>query len=241
VKVFTYGRRAVLAWLAAIMVMLGVSAQAQGPLRGYDRAAGYQYVAFGQYPQGETGERMPILWRVLAADASTAYLMSDRILLVRRIDGDQWNYKGWAHSELHAWLNDAFAADAFSQEEQAALVQQEELGRVSLPSSDDIKNAAYGFADDGSRRLEGTAYARSQGLYVYSGRSYSPIWTRTPSQRTHAHRSTKSGGAIGFIGVESDDLGVAPVIWLNTAGIDIAGGSGTQKDPYRLTAGEQTP
>lgn len=233
-------RRGGVCLLVALM-LLCAPALVQEPLRGYDRAAGYQYVLYGRYPQGEAGEEAPILWRVLATEEGNAYLMSEYILAVRRIDGDQWNYKGWLNSELHAWLQEEFAQVAFTPAEQVALAEHEELGRVSLPSSDDIKNPAYGFLKDTNRRLEGTAYARSQGLYVYSGRSYSPIWTRTPSKNTHAHRSTKSGGAIGFIGVESDDLGVLPVIWLNTEAVEIAGGSGTREDPYQLNALENKP
>ena len=129
---------------------------------------------------------------------------------------------------------------AFTPSERAALHEDEELGFLSLPSLEDIRNPAYGFSDDRSRQLVGTPYALTQqGLYRYSGRAYSPIWTRTPSQKTHAHRSTKSGGGIGFIGVESDDLGLVPVIWLEEEALRVLSGEGTLGSPFVLAVKEE--
>ena len=207
---------------------------AQTELHGY--AGGYQYVTFGSYPQTAEGERQPILWRVLRADQGRAYLLSDKILDVRRVDGDQRSYKnkGWLKSELHAWLQSAFIGAAFSPEEQAALTEEGELGRVSLPSSDDIKNPDYGFVNNKSRFFYGTGYAFAQGLYSYTRGRHSPIFTRTISGKPHAHRSTKVDGAVGFIGVESDDLGLVPVIWLDTQKVQVLSGSGAVMDPLVL-------
>lgn len=219
-----------------ISLTLILPAGAQG-IRGYEKGSGYQYVSFGLYPQGEGGEQAPILWRVLENEGGLLYAMSEYILDVRRIDGDQWNYKGWADSELYPWLNGQMLETAFDEAERSALHEDEELGFLSLPSVEDIRNAAYGFTSDKSRQLIGTAYAlKVQGLYRYSGRAYSPIWTRTPSQQKHAHRSTKSGGGIGFIGVESDDLGLIPVIWIKEDAVSILSGEGTQQSPFILAA-----
>ena len=197
---------------------------------------GSQYVAFGSYPHGASGERQPIIWRVLQAGQNQAYLLSDKILDVKRVDGDQRSYKdkGWLKSELHAWLQTEFLTAAFSPEEQAALREDAELGRVSLPSAEDIKNKDFGFTSNKSRFFYGTDYAFSQGLYSYTRNKHSPIFTRTISSKAHAHRSTKVDGAIGFIGVESDDLGLLPVIWLDTQKVQALSGSGTLTDPLVL-------
>ncbi|NLA53252.1 MAG: hypothetical protein GX858_02685, partial [Clostridiales bacterium] len=199
--------------LLMLLVSLSAAAEVEG-FRPYQKANGYQFIAFGEYPQTAAGEKSKIVWRILDVKDGLVYALSDAILDVRRIDGQQWVYKGWLDSELYAWLNDQMLMQAFSEEEQKALHSDAELGFLSLPSVDDIRNPAYGFANDKSRLFVGTEYALAQGLYRYSSRSYSPIWTRTASQKSHAHRSTKSGGGIGFIGVESDDLGVLPVIWI---------------------------
>ena len=218
--------------LLCLLLLMSLSVSAQVQLSGYQD--GYQYVTFGSYPQGAAGEAAPILWRVLAAQPGQAYLLSHRILDVKRVDGDQRNYKGWLASELHAWLQTDFLDAAFSQEEQAALLEDAELGRVSLPSADDIKEKAYGFINDKSRYFYGTDYAFAQGLYSYTRGKHSPIFTRTISTRAHAHRATKVDGAIGFIGVESDDLGLLPVIWLDLNRVQVISGSGLEADPLAL-------
>lgn len=229
--------RMIAAALACMAVLLPAQALELG---GYEKGSGYRYVSFGSYPQGEQGEVLPIVWRVLDSRDGLLYAMSEYILDVRRIDGDQWNYKGWRSSELYPWLNGEMLQTAFTIEERAALHEDEELGFLSLPSLEDIRNPAYGFPDDKSRQLVGTPYALAQrGLYRYSGRAYSPVWTRTPSQKTHAHRSTKSGGGIGFIGVESDDLGLIPVIWLKEEALSVLSGEGTLGSPYVLALKEE--
>lgn len=226
-------------WKAALLALtaaaLLIPAPARAEIAGWRQGIGYQYLLFGRYPQGARGEEAPILWRVLENRDGILYVMSDRILDVRRIDGDQWNYPGWQESELYAWMNSDMLERAFSAQEREALHRDAELGWLSLPSADDIRNPAFGFPDNKSRFLEGTDYALAQGLYRYSGRRYSPIWTRTPSQKKHAHRSTKSGGAVGFIGVESDDIGLIPVAWITEDRVEISSGTGGLESPYVLT------
>ncbi len=225
--------------LLLIMCMMSSTALAQGDIRGYSADQGHQVLLFGSYPQGEQGEAAPIVWIVLKVQDGLAYLMSEKILDVRRVSGDQWNYKGWESSELFAWLNGDFMQAAFSFEEQAALHGDETLGYVSLPSAEDLQDKALGFGTDLSRRVYGTAYALARrGLYSYSSRGYSPIWTRTRSQQTHAQRATKINGKIGFIGVESDDLGVCPVIWLKLDSIAVIGGDGSPEAPFILRTQE---
>lgn len=226
--------RSLLPLLLALCILCSL-AFAQGELRGYTVEQGHQYLSFGRYPQGEQGETAPIVWKVLQVQGGLAYLMSAKILDVQRVSGDQWNYRGWEHSELYAWLNEDFLQAAFRKVEQAALHVDEALGRVSLPSAEDLQNKALGFGTDTSRRIAGTPYALTQrGLYSYTGRGYSPIWTRTPSQHTHAQRATKINGKLGFIGVESDDLGVCPVIWLKLDSVTITEGTGSQAAPFVL-------
>lgn len=217
-------------FLALFLMISALPALARVELTG----GGVQFVTFGSYPATATGEKQPILWRVLWAGQGRAYLLSDKILDVKRVDGDQRNYKGWLSSELHAWLQNQFIPAAFSPQEQAALVEEGDLGRVSLPSADDIKNKDFGFTDNKSRFFYGTDYAYAQGLYSYTRLKHSPIFTRTISSKAHAHRSTKVDGAIGFIGVESDDLGLLPVIWVDTTKLQAISGSGAPMDPMVL-------
>lgn len=222
-------------FFAALLIVLPLAAVMEAPLQGWAAQRAWQYVQFGRYPQDAGGAVQPIRWRVLDVQDGVAYLLSDQILDVKRIDGDQWNYKGWFHSELHAWLQTEFLDEAFTPEEKKALHEDPELGYVSLPSSDDVQNKAYGFLSAKDRYFYGTPHAFAQGLYRYGRNdSYSPIFTRTPSNRAHAHRSTKIRGGIGFIGVESDDLGMMPVIWLKMDWVNSLAGAGTLTKPLQL-------
>lgn len=218
---------------AALLLCLLVSvAGAEGGFLPYDKVKGYQYVSFGRYPQGPEGEEAPILWRVLKVEEGLVYLMSHYILDVQRVNGDQWNYAGFKNSELDLWLNQDFVEQAFTEAERGALREDPDFGRASLPSKEDLKDKALGFGTDDSRRIFGTPWAlNKRGLYSYSGRGHSPIWLRERSGKKHAQLATKSGGQIGFIGVESDDLGVCPVIWLDTGKVTIGEGMGTLGSP----------
>ncbi len=193
-------------------------------------------VQFGSFPQGASGEVTPMRWKVLEIKNDTAYLMSEQILFASRVHFDQRNYPGFAKSELNAKLNGEFLNAAFSEAEKNALYESE-FGFVSIPSSDDLKNQSYGFKNNDDRRaFTGTPYALNNGLFKYSSRKYSPVWTRTESSKKHANRSTKVDGSIGFIGVESEDLGIMPVIWLKLDSVNVVSGTGANESPFVLEA-----
>ena len=202
--------------------------------RPYDKAAGYAYVAFGRYPYEAGGAEQPILWRALESRGGTVYLMSEYLIEVSRLHSVAFGYPGWDQADLNAWLNGEFIQKAFAPAEAAALQEMEGLGRVSLPSADDIKNKDFGFDSDVSRRATGTPWADSRGLFLYRHKGHSPYWTRTPSTNDYAHRTTKLEGNIGYLGVTADDLGIRPVITLALGQLAVAGGSGPLGDPSLL-------
>lgn len=231
-------------WKTALIFTLALLAlwapvQGEMPLSGWQENQAYQYVLFGAYPQGENGERQPVLWRVLRVEEGAACLLSHWILDVRRVHGDQRRYAGFADSELNQWLQDSFLLEAFEPQEREVLREDPQLGRVTLPSVEDLRDERAGFVNNKSRYFYGTPYADSQGLFVYMRTGHSPVYTRTPSQRRHAQRATKTDGTIGYIGVESGDLGVVPLIWLETQRVSVTGGTGSVEDPFLLTLVEE--
>ena len=74
----------------------------------------------------------------------------------------------------------SFYEQAFTAAEKAMILDDEELGRVFLPSADDLKNVDYGFGTNPSTKAYGTQFAIAEGLFRYSNGS-SPYWTRTQS------------------------------------------------------------
>ncbi len=225
-------------WLALVILAALMLSQAQATdapwFQPYDKAAGYHYVAFGSYPYEKDGTVRPILWRMLRQEGGRVYLLSEYLIEVSRLHSVAFGYPGWDKADLNLWLNGEFIDKAFTPAEAAALTEEPELGRVSLPSDADIKDKALGFDSDQSRRAIGSPWADSRGLFFYRHKGHSPYWTRTPSTKDFAHRTTKLEGNIGYLGVTADDLGVRPVIWLDQSLVQVQSGSGAMMDPFVL-------
>lgn len=128
-----------------------------------------------------------------------------------------------------------FKDDAFTADEQALLVNDDEQGMVFLAEANDIKNADYGFANDKSRQGYGTPFALANGLFRY-GNGSSPYWTRTQSTSyDYATRCTKVDGKIGYIRCVVMNEGVRPCIRLSGSAFETVSGEGTMADPFILT------
>lgn len=85
-------------------------------LRGYAKENGYQYLAFGRFPQTADGKEQPILWRILSATDKEAYLLSEYILFNNRVhpDDDAYRASGGAfnQTEIYALLNGPLSASS---------------------------------------------------------------------------------------------------------------------------------
>ncbi len=227
---------------------------AESALRGYQKGDGYVYVTLGQCPQDEDGGIEPILWRVLSVEDGKAYLLSEYVLEARPIHSDYQEYANkptnskkpgfdgdFTKTEMSIYLCGAFAESSFTEAERAMLTPHEEFGLFFLASSADLKNKAYGFTDNESRKAWGTAYALANGLFKYGSQrgGHSPYWTRTQSTTDARHACcTKSKGELGRINVITLDEGMRPACLLNVGSAVISGGSGTKDDPYTLAPAE---
>lgn len=238
-----------LAWtigltLLAIMLLTAPIASAMAAdhgLQGYTQGYGWQYVELGVYPQTLEGGLEPILWRVLSAENGKAYLLSEYVLLNHRIDPDDATYVlsggDFTKTEMYTFLNGAFLA-SFSNEELSMLVDDPVLGRITLLSADDLRNAAYGFASDAARMAVGTPWALQNGLYQYGLQhgNTSPYWTRTQhASATYGAICTKASGNLGYIRVVVQNEGCRPACTLMLDKVEILRGSGTKADPLRLS------
>lgn len=127
-----------------------------------------------------------------------------------------------------------FKDEAFTPDEQAILITDEELGTVFLVTADDLKNRAYGFASAKDRKAYGTEYAAENGLFVYQNGS-SPYWTRSQSQSyAYGTRCTKVDGDLGYIRCVVMNEGCRPAVRLAMDGLEMLSGSGTKDDPFVL-------
>ena len=247
---------ALLIMMAASCVLLAQAAEA-GDIHGYAKSTGYDYVLFGAYPTDADGTVQPILWRVLKEENGEAYLLSEYILFGSPIHGDYEHYQGWESSDLYRYLNTVFLQDAFSPDEQAALlIRTEDQALVTLITADEMKDASMGFSSNNARLCESTAWAkvlpdppifelpatnnkgRWKPLYIYSkGHKYSPWWSRTRSaDYPHEQRRVMDEGKIGRISTGNSDLGVRTAIHVDLKVVSILSGNGSFDAPYALSS-----
>ena len=251
-------------WLLAAAVLLtALPAPAEISLPGYQSKTGYTYVAFGSYPQWIDGgipeesawtwsrnklledppevDPSPILWRILTSDEEDVFLLSEYILFAAPVHPDMPEYekmKGFfPDTQLGNYLNHEFLSDAFSPEEQEAMILQEDGTLVTLLTSKELNNKAYGLGKK-HRRAWATEYAiRVTDAFVYwvDMGMHTCYWLKDQSKSKKNHTlCTKQEGQIGHIACITVNEGVRPVIHLYPDALEIAGGSGTKTDPYQL-------
>lgn len=125
-----------LSLMLAMLLLFGACAAAENALRGYDKKEGYQYVRLGAFPQDADGTVRPILWRVLKADDTQAYLLSEYVLFNNRVHPDDKEYIAFGgafnQTEIFTLLNGPFTGNPISKEEQDVLKGRERLGRVHI-------------------------------------------------------------------------------------------------------------
>ncbi len=237
--------------LALLLALTLTAACAEGELRAWNKQEGYVYVALGQYPQTAEGGVEPILWRVLTVEEDKAYLCSEYVLFAMPMHDDLKEYKkigkDFGQTQLCAYLNSTFMADAFPAGEGELLLPFETYGKVFLLDSEDLKNVDIGFGPKGSsskseaRKAWATEYAKENGLYVFQKKygASSPYWTRNQSTSDKRHaRCTKDGGQLGHIESGRENEGVRPAIYLDMSLVQIASGTGTMEDPFTLVLPE---
>lgn len=242
-----------LCMLMAMMCLLPAYAEENAddvpPLRGWNKQDGYEYLTLGTFPQTAEGEELPILWRVLTVEGDMALILSEYVLEARPLHGDYKEYANkptnkkkpgfngdYTQTDMAKYLNGEFT-EHFTVGQLFMIAEDETLGQFFLLSGDELKNKAWGFTSNESRKAWGTDYAKENGLFVYGSHrgNHSPYWTRTQSTTNiQAARCIKSKGELGYITVTTPDEGVRPACWLDLTKIVIPTGSGTKDDPYGL-------
>ena len=189
-------------------------------------------VTFGAYEQDNntSNGKEEIEWIVLANEGNQSLLISRSAL-----DCRQYNTKytdvTWESCSLRTWLNGTFLKEAFSAEEQKAILttkvdNSKSQGNSSWSTSggnnteDKVFLLSYAeagkhFSSNSDRICKPTAYAKAQGAYTNdSGNCW--WWLRSPGSTQDGAASVSTGGSLG----SSDTVGsvndaVRPAFWLN--------------------------
>ncbi|MBQ6381368.1 MAG: hypothetical protein IJJ41_07210 [Clostridia bacterium] len=178
----------------------------------------------------------PIVWQVLAKESDGVYVMS-KTLLDSQAYNNYYENTTWENCSLRIWLNDGFYNAAFSKNEKAkinstTLHNEDSPYNTSVsggnPTTDnlwvlsysDAKNDAYGFntdpaTDDDARKVQGTDYAKSQGICVaFNGNI--DWWLRSPGVNAHRACNVNEDGIFVYSdNVYYTDLGIRPAFKVN--------------------------
>ena len=101
-----------------LVLPLSTSAETNAPEAG-------AVVVFGRYEQDGNPDNgpEPLQWLVLEANEDTLLLITQYEIALQSYSTQQDRLVGWADSELRIWLNGAFLACAFTEEEKAAIAE----------------------------------------------------------------------------------------------------------------------
>ena len=165
-------------------------------------------ITFGNYWQedtnddGETNtddEKKPIRWRVLSVEGDDAFLMADQAIESRPFD-EEGSAVTWEKCSLRKWLNEDFIKEAFTEEEQAAIMEttvvnkdneeyNTEAGadtqdKIYLLSIDEAADTQYGFEESDKAAFHRTSPAREVAQTMYSSEAYNAFfwWLRSPGK-----------------------------------------------------------
>ncbi len=220
-------------FLMILLLIAVLCASAEGQLSGYGDERGWTFVSFGKTAQDRPEEQTAIIWRVLYAKQEKVLLLSDKILSSGRMDSRVSDFPGWESSSLYTWLNGNFLNETFSADEQAALLYQEDLALISIPSREDLIAAN---AAEGSLISSGTVLALEEGLFVSSPGNTSPYWTRTEgSSFENAVYRVRDDGTLSELSPDAENMGIRPMILLDLQGVSVLSGTGTEESPYVLS------
>ena len=181
----------------------------------------------GTYEQDgvEENGKEPILWRVLAANEKVELLLSELALEARPYHGAR-TMVGWADCALRSWLNGAFLAQAFDEDErarihEAALPGLDYRARGGAPMLRDrvfLLSAA-----EVAQYLQGTPWIkagtterlRGQGAFVDDVLGTCRWWLRSPASFTMTAGFVESDGTVNAEGTNfsRETLCVRPALF----------------------------
>lgn len=170
------------------------------------------FVLFGHYPQTSEGkDSTSIKWKILAVESDKILLLSDKVLDVKPFHNNTKTVEiTWEDCTLRSWLNKDFMKNAFSSDEQSAIVTT--TNNADGSTTNDrvflLSNYETEKLNDIVSDCYQTDYAFSQHGPSASFSSY--WWTRTV-RRDHQNVVLKGRSDCRF----DQEAGVRPAIWVD--------------------------
>ena len=216
---------------AEVSQMSGLTADADEKTVAAYKTVG-NIVTFGAYEQDNraVNGKEDIKWIVLANEGSKSLLISLNSLDVQPYNTDD-EAVTWENCTLRSWLNDTFLNEAFSPEEQKAILTtnvdnsenqgDSRLGVTGNNTEDKVYLLSYAeakdyFDSDSERTCKPTSYAKTRTNLVYTdangNRSW---WLRSPSSLTSATFVNYDGSLISVGKVNFKVPAVRPALWID--------------------------
>lgn len=188
-------------------------------------------VTFGKYEQDNdvSNGKEDIEWKVIAKSEGKILLISVYALDAVPFNGSLAEMT-WKKSSLRAWLNDGFAADAFSDEETERILDTKtksdynpKYNSNTVTTTTDrvfllnYTEAGKYFESDADRLCMPTEYALSKGVMTDSA-DCCAWWLRTLGyDSTYATAVNTKGQPASFgYSVEDGSIAVRPAMWITT-------------------------
>lgn len=196
----------------------------------------YKYYEFSDKSLIAKGETYyfkvePLKWRILKTGNGKSLIVSDSIIANKSFKSEEGiNANDYSLSSVRTWLNDSFYSNAFHTLQQQLInvtnidtMDESVEDRVFLLSFEDAVSAEYGFiatdsVEDVQRSKTVSDYARATGAYMNTtheklGQGW--WWLRSPSDESDSYAMyVASDGTMSAAGVESEQYGVAPALWI---------------------------
>lgn len=195
-------------------------------------------ICFGNYCQSDPlgGTKEPIKWRVLSVNGNDAFLLADQNLDLQPYH-TEYEKITWEDSILRRWLNTIFMWNAFTKDEQNAVIEtkitnddnpyygteggNETTDKVFLLSIAEVCNTAYGFnasyfTESQTRESSNTAYISSNEWMWATGES-DRWWLRSPGQYGDqaAYVAREGSGSAEGSNITRNSVAVRPALHLD--------------------------
>ncbi len=189
-----------------------------------------EMIVFGSYEQdGNTSNgKEPIEWRVLAKEEDRILVISE-LGLAREKYNETYEETSWETCTLRQWLNSSFLNKAFSEEEQARILEttvtaeknpdygtdagNDTVDRLFLLSIDEARTY---FSGNDDRELEATEMMNEmEDYFVFCCNAKWPWWLRSPGYITKTATGVDLDGTLFTDGVDpGEEYAVRPALWL---------------------------
>ena len=221
----------ILAAMLAIILLFSCAAAEEDPVTGYPIVPIGGWQTDTEFTDSNGG-RDPIEWLVLTNDGKKALLLSRYILTDTNFNYVYGNANGkdWAKCTLRKWLNGDFFSNAFSKDEQKAILQTQ----IKNPAGPETKTKGSGSKDkvfllsydelqqylpgQEQRAASRTAFADAV-LHKGTEGSISPAswWLRTPGMNNNRALLVDTDGSVELRNGEviMQPRGVRPAIWVD--------------------------